>query len=151
MKPRRILIGLVAAIVVAVGAFALVPALAPAPDRAPAATAADDDGALQHAHDSQESNVQVHGTGTVERVLTDDVEGDRHQRFILRLPIGFTVLVAHNIDVAPRLDGIAVGDTVEFFGEYEWSEEGGTVHWTHRDPAGVHEDGWLKWDGSVFD
>jgi hypothetical protein len=93
---------------------------------------------------------QVEGTGMVSRILSDDDNGSRHQRFILRLPSGQTLLVAHNIDLAPRIDDLDVGDTVAYSGEYEWNPQGGVVHWTHRDPAGRHVAGWLKHDGRVY-
>jgi hypothetical protein len=64
---------------------------------------------------------------TVFRLLSDDNEGDKHQRFILELNNGQTLLVAHNIDIAPRLNGIAVGDRVEFFGEYYYNERGSVL------------------------
>ena len=84
---------------------------------------------------------QVSGTGTVERVLSDDNDGSRHQRFILRLSSGRTLLIAHNIDLAPRVSSIKVGDTVSFYGEYEPNEKGGVIHWTHHDPQGRHVTG----------
>lgn len=96
------------------------------------------------------SNTQVRGVGVVDRILSDDNDGSRHQRFILRLPSGQTLLVAHNIDLVPRIANLASGDTVEFNGEYEWNEKGGVIHWTHKDPARQHEAGWLKHDGQVF-
>jgi hypothetical protein len=91
--------------------------------------------------------VEVEGAGTVVRLLSDDVEGGRHQRFILELPSGQTVLVAHNIDIAPRLDGLETGDDVAFRGIYEWNAQGGVVHWTHHDPSGQHAAGWLRHGG----
>jgi hypothetical protein len=93
---------------------------------------------------------QVSGSGTVIRILTDDDEGDRHQRFLLRLQSGATLLVAHNIDVAPRVEPLHVGDTVEYAGEFAWNPKGGVVHWTHHDPSGRHPDGWLRHDGHTF-
>ncbi len=96
------------------------------------------------------SGSQVRGSGTVDRVLSDDNEGSRHQRFILRLPSGRTVLVAHNIDLAPRIRSIAVGDTVSFYGQYETNDRGGVIHWTHHDPQGRHVDGWLELDGRRY-
>ena len=99
---------------------------------------------------SEASNTQIHGSGVVTRILSDDDEGSRHQRFIIRLPSGQTLLVAHNIDLAPRVAAIQEGDTVEFSGEYEWNSKGGVVHWTHRDPSNAHVAGWLKHDGRVF-
>ena len=84
-------------------------------------------------------------------MLADDDDGARHQRFILRLDSGQTLLVAHNIDIAPRVEGLAAGDVVAFRGVYEWNAEGGTVHWTHRDPGGTHAPGWLRRDGRVYE
>ena len=55
---------------------------------------------------------QVQGSGTVSRILADDNGGSRHQRYILRLDSGKTLLVAHNIDLAPRVAGLRDGDTV---------------------------------------
>lgn len=96
------------------------------------------------------SGRQVSGTGTVDRVLSDDNDGSRHQRFILRLPSGRSVLVAHNIDLAPRIRSIAQGDSVSFYGQFETNDRGGVIHWTHRDPQGRHVDGWLEHNGRRY-
>jgi len=109
------------------------------------------DAALARAFDAHSSDLEVEGQGTVVRILADDDEGARHQRFILRLDSGQTLLVAHNIDVAPRVEGLAVGDVVAFRGVYEWNAEGGTLHWTHRDPGGTHTAGWLRHDGRLYE
>ena len=97
-----------------------------------------------------QSNVQVQASGKVKAVLADDNEGSRHQKFILSLGNGLTVLVAHNIDLAPRIEHLKKGDTVEFNGEYEYNPKGGVIHWTHRDPKNRHENGWLKHNGEIF-
>ena len=109
-----------------------------------------DDGSIGRAFASRRSNIQVEGEGTVIRLLPDDLNGDRHQRFILQLESGQTLLIAHNIDIAPRIDGLAVGDSVHFNGEYVWNEKGGVVHWTHHDPQGRHVTGWLQRNGKTF-
>jgi hypothetical protein len=96
---------------------------------------------------TQRSGTQMSGIGVVRRVLPDDNDGSRHQRFILELAEGQTVLVAHNIDLAPRLTSLDPGDTVAFYGEYESNAQGGVIHWTHHDPARRHVDGWLKHEG----
>ena len=102
------------------------------------------DQAIARAFQAQRSGVQVASDGVVERVLSDDNEGSRHQRFILRLDSGHNVLVAHNIDRAPRLRALKPGDRVAFFGEYAWNAKGGVIHWTHHDPNGRHIAGWLS-------
>lgn len=90
------------------------------------------------------------GSGTVVGILPDDTEGDRHQRFILRLASGRTLLVVHNIDIAPRVAPLRKGDTVAYKGEYVPNDKGGVIHWTHHDPDGSHPAGWLKHDGRIF-
>ena len=107
-------------------------------------------GATQESLGPQASSQQVRGSGVVDKILADDNQGSRHQRFILRLASGQTLLIAHNIDLAPRLANLRTGDKVEYNGEFEWNDRGGVVHWTHRDPANHHEAGWLKHDGQTF-
>jgi Protein of unknown function (DUF3465) len=89
--------------------------------------------------------------GEVERTLSDDHDGSRHQRFILRTPSGQTLLVAHNIDLAPRLDGLARGEPLTLHGQFEWNQRGGLVHWTHRDPQGVHPGGYIERQGRRYE
>ena len=98
----------------------------------------------------QAATAQVSGSGTVIRILPDDVSGGRHQRFLLRLHSGATLLVAHNIDIAPRVEPLHEGDIVEYQGEFAWNPKGGVVHWTHHDPAGRHPAGWLRHGGRTF-
>lgn len=100
---------------------------------------------------SRQSDIWVMATGTVQRVLPDDRDGSPHQRFIVELPSGLTVLIAHNIDLAPRVAGISVGDTVTVHGEYEWNDRGGVVHWTHHDPSGRRAGGWIEYAGERYE
>jgi hypothetical protein len=108
------------------------------------------DSALQAAFKNRQSDLQVQGEGVVTRILPDDNEGSRHQRFILRLGTGQTLLIAHNIDLAPRVSGLDSGDAVTFYGEYEWNSKGGVIHWTHHDPDNRHVGGWLKHRGRTY-
>ncbi len=108
------------------------------------------DDAITTAFRERRSDVWVETQGTVIKILSDDNEGSRHQRFILRLGSNHTVLVAHNIDLAPRIDELKVGDTVNLRGEYEWNERGGVIHWTHHDPQGRHEGGWIRHEGETY-
>lgn len=108
------------------------------------------DEALARAFEQRASNVQVEGQGVVRRVLSDDNDGSRHQRFVVALHSGQTLLIAHNIDLSPRVAGLREGDTVSFSGEYEWNPEGGVIHWTHRDPNKRHPPGWIRHNGKVY-
>ena len=109
-----------------------------------------DDSAIGRAFASRASDIQVEGEGTVIRVLPDDLNGSRHQRFIVRLASGQTLLMTHNIDIAPRIDALEVGDSVRFNGEYVWNEKGGVIHWTHHDPQRRHVGGWVKHNGKTY-
>lgn len=82
------------------------------------------DEAIENAFREQRSGVQVTGEGVVLRILPDDNDGHRHQRFILSLASGRTLLVAHNIDVAPRVPSLNPGDLVAFKAVYEWNAKG---------------------------
>ena len=121
-----------------------------APSSSITRSAGDSGSAIADAFANHSSNVQVSGQGVVSKVLPDDNSGSRHQRFIIRLASGQTLLVAHNIDLAPKITSLRVGDTVQFYGEYEWNERGGVLHWTHRDPQGRHPAGWLEHEGRKY-
>lgn len=105
---------------------------------------------IAEAFRSGRSNLQLGGEGKVAKILPDDSEGSRHQKFLLRLESGHTLLISHNIDLAPRIDNLREGEQIEFYGEYEWNKKGGVIHWTHRDPKGKHPGGWLKYQGQVY-
>ena len=105
---------------------------------------------LRHAYENKLSKQWVTGFGKVKTLLKDDLKGSRHQRFILGLPSGQTILIAHNIDLAPRIQTLQKGDRVEFSGMYEWNKKGGIVHWTHHDPDAKRVGGWLKHNGRTY-
>ena len=148
---KKLVIGLALAVLVYQlalrGGFLSHDASATPPAASASASASD---AIARAYEQQRSGVQVESEGVVEKVLKDDNDGSRHQRFIVRVPSGQTILIAHNIDLAPRVDSLREGDRISFSGEYEWNDKGGAVHWTHRDPSGRHVAGWLRHDGHVY-
>ena len=110
-----------------------------------------DAGAIEEAFATHRNLPQVTGFGKVERILKDDTNGLKHQKFLLKISPTITILIAHNIDLAPRVAQLNEGDTVEFKGEYIYTAKGGTVHWTHKDPNGRHQNGWLKHAGNTYE
>ncbi|MDD2790551.1 MAG: DUF3465 domain-containing protein [Sulfurimonas sp.] len=105
---------------------------------------------ISEAFKRKQSDLQVQGEGIVIRLLKDDLQGLKHQKFLLRLKSGETILIAHNIDLAPRINDLKKGDSVAFYGEYEYNEKGGVLHWTHHDPKQRHENGWLKHNNKIY-
>ncbi|MED5510899.1 MAG: DUF3465 domain-containing protein [Pseudomonadota bacterium] len=101
-------------------------------------------------YQQQQSDVQIEVSGQVIRLLEDDNDGSRHQRFIIEMADGHTLLVAHNIDLAPRIGGLELGDEVTVYGEYEWNQKGGVMHWTHHDPDNRHPHGWIRHQGQLY-
>ncbi len=106
--------------------------------------------AIDLAHRNMAEGVSVTGEGVVVKILRDDTHGSRHQRFIVRIPSGLTLLIAHNIDLASRVPLEGPGDRILFCGDYEWNNKGGVVHWTHHDPRGRHPDGWIEYNGERY-
>jgi len=107
---------------------------------------------LERAHREHHTLSWVDGGGVITRILRDDKKRPRHQRFVVKVGTGanaFTVLVAHNIDLAPRVP-LKKGEEITFHGEYIWNDQGGTVHWTHADPKHEKEGGWIRYRDRVY-
>ena len=110
----------------------------------------DDQRILQAFRDGT-SGITVESSGAVEKILPVDLDGIPHQRFIVRLNNGQTLLIAHNIAVAKKIVDLKVGDKVNFKGRYEWNSKGGVVHLTHHDPRGKQPGGWVEHDGKRYE
>lgn len=98
---------------------------------------------MKRIYDKTDTGQWVEASGFVRRLLSDDNEGSRHQRMILDMRNGQTLLVAHNLDLAKRVP-VGLGDRIQFRGMYEWNDLGGLIHWTHHDPLGVEDGGYIK-------
>ena len=121
--------------------------------------------ALIDAFKHKKSDIFVQGAGAVKKLLADDNKGARHQKFLLSISPHQTLLFAHNIDLAPRVENLQVGDEISFRGEYVYNPKGGVVHWTHHDPSGRQENnnqqnnspqgkqlgGWIKHNGKIYE
>ena len=110
-----------------------------------------DNNALVNAYKNKKSDIFVEGTGVVKKLLPDDNKGSRHQKFLVSISAQQTLLFAHNIDLAPRVENLQVSDAITFRGEYVYNPKGGVMHWTHKDPNGGTKAGWIKHNGKTYE
>ena len=92
------------------------------------------------------SGIGVINKGKVIKILEDGHKGTHHQRFIIRIPSGRSVLIAHNIEQAYQVK-IKINDEVETKGNYVWSKYEGLLHNTHHANRGEHDDGYINFVG----
>lgn len=117
-----------------------------------------DDGGISDLYRQQRSDVVVTASGTIVKILPDDEDtsdgSEMHQKWLVELPSAagqdtLTIRICHNLKFG-RVP-VAEGDRIRFKGEYEYTELGGTLHWTHHDPRGTHEDGYIEHNGTRYE
>ena len=101
---------------------------------------------VEEAFEKNVSDIPLTIEGQVTEILADDTGDTPHQRFIVTIHSGHTVLVAHNLERAYRVP-VKIDDRVEVHGTYVWNKYGGIIHNTHHSDAGEHEDGWINFVG----
>ena len=109
-----------------------------------------DDKQIVAVQKGQQTRVEVTGKVRVYKVLSEDDQGLRHERFLVMLSNGTTVLVAHSIDKAPSVP-LEAGDEVVLHGEFISSDKGGVIHWTHHSDSPKHEGGWILYKGKKYE
>jgi len=96
------------------------------------------------------SDTWVTAYGKVGKVLPDDLKGSRHQRFLMDIGQQKWLLIAHNIDLAPKVP-LRQGDALIVYGEYEYNDKGGVIHWTHHDPRGYKDGGYIEHNNKRYE
>ncbi|HEY9784250.1 MAG TPA: DUF3465 domain-containing protein [Candidatus Obscuribacterales bacterium] len=115
-----------------------------------AASLAIDDSEAIRAQQNQLVKAQITVQAPVKKLLPDDTRGIQHQKFLISLSNGTTVLVAHNTGMAPRVP-INAGDVVRIHGEFIWNKKGGLIHWTHHSDTPRHSSGWIEFNGQRYE
>ena len=126
------------------------PAEAPTGPRGTISARPSDVDRVIEAFQKKRSGLMVEVDATVVHILKDDNVGDRHQRFLVEMSRGPTLKIAHNIDLAKRVP-LSKGDRLRIKGQYEYNDKGGVIHWTHHDPRGRHEGGWIDHEGKRYE
>jgi len=89
-------------------------------------------------------------TAPVKKMLKYDDRGLPHEKFLLLLSNGTTILVAHNTKMAPYVP-LQPGDLVTVSGEYIWNAKGGLIHWTHHSDTPNHKGGYIDFNGRRYE
>lgn len=105
---------------------------------------------VHDAYRYHQTGMMAEVTGTVARLLADDKDDPRNQKFIIRLTNGQSLLVLHD-RVAAKPVPVKVNDTVLVRGEYQWTETGGTLRFTQRDYSARRRHGWIEHQGQRYD
>lgn len=109
-----------------------------------------DQGQVLEAQSQHLRHVQVTISAPVLKILPDDTEGIPHERFLIALKNGTSILIAHDTRLAPRVP-IQVGDKLKICGEYIWNEKGGIIHWTHHSIGNIHPGGFIELNGQRYE
>jgi len=117
--------------------------------RAKIGLTADDSAMIERAYADHISNIVVETDAVVTLIKPDLEDLERSQVFVVTLDNGHRVEVMHNLDVA---QGVPVrrGAKIRVRGEYDWTPQGGVIHWTHNDPTGQREGGWIEYEGKRY-
>ncbi|HEY7981810.1 MAG TPA: DUF3465 domain-containing protein [Candidatus Eremiobacteraceae bacterium] len=101
-----------------------------------------------------QSGTEVTVEGPVVRVLsTHSGAQGVHEQFIVAVRANNTeqdVLVADNISIG-RAAPVHQGDDVTVRGELAIDPGGPVIHWTHNDPRGRHQSGFVRLGGVLYD
>ena len=104
---------------------------------------------ILEAQAEQLRKVEVELTAQVCRMLPTDEKGLRHQKFLIRLTNGTTVLVANDLTMGQMVP-CHPGDILDLKGEYIWTKRGGVLHWTHHSDTNEHPGGWIRLGSQTY-
>lgn len=105
---------------------------------------------LADAYLNNESGMVAEVQGRITRLIMDQADGAREQKFVILGVSGQSLLVTHDLSRSERIP-VAVGDTVMVRGEYVWTEPGGMLEWTTRDIGSGDRHGWVEHKGKRYD
>ena len=105
---------------------------------------------LADAYLNKKSGMMAEVQGQVTRLIMDEEESARVQKFVICAISGQSRLVTHDLSRSDRVP-VAIGDKVMVRGEYVWSEPGGTLICPTRDNGSGGRNGWIEHKGERYD
>lgn len=110
------------------------------------------DSAVCAAYSSGRSQTEVVAAGRVTRIFgIRPGRSSPHEGFLLSLDAGCRLVV--RVEVNTDFTGpiaLSSNQRVVVKGEYEYYPRGGVIHWTHHDPRGRHENGYIDAGGTMY-
>ncbi|HET9030097.1 MAG TPA: DUF3465 domain-containing protein [Candidatus Aquilonibacter sp.] len=104
------------------------------------------------AYGGQLTNGEVVADGTVRQILGErrGRSGD-HEGYLIQLggDCDLVLKVETNTDITGPIP-LRPGERVVVKGVYIYNPMGGLIHWTHHDPGGRHEGGFVKAGGLLY-
>lgn len=110
---------------------------------------ASDSDIVRAVNDRRRVNYVEGGSMTVTKVLPDDEDGRKHQKWVVRLSNGNTMQAVYNSDMCPEVP-VKVGDVIAMGGMFLWTNSGPMLHWLHHDPRGNRPDGYVYVNGKYY-
>ncbi|WP_413944256.1 DUF3465 domain-containing protein [Bdellovibrio sp. HCB-162] len=110
---------------------------------------ANDSDIVRAVNEQRRVNFVEGGGMVVTKVLPDDNNGLKHQKWVVRLSNGKTMQAVYNSDMCPRVP-VKVGDVVAMGGMFLWTNTGALLHWLHHDPRGNRPDGYVYVNGKYY-
>ena len=95
-------------------------------------------------------HVEVLVNAKVYKILKYDTRGLPHERFLIKLDNNTTILIAHDIKMAPCVP-LKDNMPVTIKGEYIWNSLGGVIHWTHHTDTPFHVGGYIIYNGIKYE
>ncbi len=92
--------------------------------------------------------VEIKGAEVV-RLLPDDNEGRRHQKWIFEIAGGHRITAIYNTSFSEAVP-LEIGDIVNVGGQYIFDKNGGVIHWLHVDPKKNRPDGYVELNGKRY-
>lgn len=81
---------------------------------------------------------------TVTKLMPDDNDGSRHQRFYAKLSDNSEVYIVYSLEYGRVRVPVNVGSIIGVGGEYRWTKFGGLLHWVHEDHRDQRPDGYVE-------
>ncbi|WP_193755572.1 DUF3465 domain-containing protein [Psychromonas sp. psych-6C06] len=105
---------------------------------------------IEFLYKQQRGGVLVTSVGRITKILDNQQTPYVSQRILIRLSSGRKILIQHNLNEAPAVNNLAIGEMITFSGIYNWNSQGGMINATHQIADLPQRSGWLKYQDITY-